>query len=166
MRTRHSKRPLPLVWSKHPAAKGLVLERDIAVSPRSRLRAKLLVFNGVRSMRKFWRVAMNESIHNAAGVVRDVRIDCEQHSKDGKVRKWTEVDERYFAIVALAKGKLHCEIVCHESVHAGFSYSQRLRRSGLWPHDHDNMEEKVCYPTGRIMAAINEALWTSGLHKS
>jgi hypothetical protein len=116
-------------------------------------------------MRNFWKVAMNESIHNAAGVVRDIRINCEQHSKDGKVVRFTEVDKRYFSVIALAEGKLSCEIICHESVHVGFAYSQRLRRSGMWPYDRDNMEEKVCYPAGRVMAAINNALWDAKLYK-
>lgn len=165
MRTVHSKRTLPRCWRNHPACKHLVLEQDIAVSPRSRLRAKLLVFDGVRHMRRFIKTALGWNGAKAGAFCQKLSVDVLTVHKDGRETKLTKRDPRYFAIIVLAKNRLFLEYVVHEANHAAFEYADRVNRMGRWPDDIDNSEERVCYPTGRIVCAINHALQDANLWK-
>jgi hypothetical protein len=165
MRTVHSKHALPRCWRKHPACKGLVLEQDIAVSPRSRLRAKLLVFDGTRSLKQFCNRALNDKGGWFDGMVHPCSYTLEQVGKDGTSHVFDVVDKKYFCIIGLAKTRLSTNVVCHESCHVGFRYADRVKRAGLWPGDWEVQEERVCFPAGRVFAEINKVLHEANLWK-
>lgn len=74
----------------------------------------------------------------------------------------TEYDSRYFCIIGLIHGRTDAEIVAHEACHAGFAYASRVKRP--WPNSDVMDEERVCYPVGRITAAINDFLHEKNLY--
>lgn len=165
MRVVHSKTPLPRDWSRF--ARKAVLEADIAVMRFSRLRMKLLVFNNKTDLRVFWKKlrGYGESLGwRCLGVVNGLATEIRDYRKGEPERRRMEVDPRYFAIVGLVKGHLSMEVICHESVHAGFCYSKRVYRRDLWKPANDFDEEQVCYPAGRIASAINRAIDNAGLY--
>jgi hypothetical protein len=57
------------------------------------------------------------------------------------------------------------EIISHESVHAGFAYAKRIKKTPRDQHALSFDEEAVCYPSGAIAAAINRAVYKAGLHE-
>lgn len=164
MRFVPSKRPLPRCWKRHPAAKGLVAETDIRVHRRGRLAAKLLVFDGKKSLRKFWRAAVHADDlgPECYGVVN--AFGRERWPEGERDRAVLEGDARYFCLVGLCLGGLSMEVVTHEAVHAAFNYEKRVKRNLFGPAaDFD--EERIAYPAGIIAAAINRFLHSEGLYE-
>lgn len=97
-------------------------------------------------------------------------LSCERIVFPGKnskkqERHWIEADPRYFCVIGLVKGFLSMEIICHEAVHAGLAYAKRHRRAPWDEHIRHFEEEALCYPSGKIAAAINRAIFKAGLYE-
>ena len=74
-----------------------------------------------------------------------------------------EVDPRYYAVIGLCLERLTFEVIVHESIHAGFAYSNRKAGRFEWRIDEDDLDdEEVCYPSGRIASAIIRTLIADG----
>lgn len=69
-------------------------------------------------------------------------------------RRLSQADARYFCVIGFSRTQLNMEVISHESVHAGFCYAKRVRRTP-WKAARDFDEEHVAYPAGEIAAAIN-----------
>jgi hypothetical protein len=152
-------------WSRHPAAKGLLLEHDIGVG-HGRLRAKLLVFRNCTALRRFWRDALGRPDLGRCcrGAVNGMFIEVHEYRKRQPVRTYLECDPRYFCVIGLVRGYLSMEIISHEAVHAGFNYAKRKSRTP-WDEQAQHMdEEAICYPSGRIAAEINRVIHMAGLY--
>lgn len=164
MRTIHSSTPLPRDWRGLPGAKTALLIADITVRPRSRLRMKLLVFRANRDMRRFYDRALGRSdrlCRHTLGFVSGLDIIHEKVPAKGPVRMRREVDPRYFAVMCFVQSALCMEVVTHEAVHAAHAYAARYK--GRWPN-HENPEERICYPAGRIAKHVNAAVHEAGLY--
>jgi hypothetical protein len=162
-RTFRATRGIRQDFTHHPHAAGLVGEFDVTVFRRSKLLAKVIVFDRPPSLRKFWRKAFNYPIPSALGVVKALYLDIENYRNGKRINRHREVDPRYFCVIGLCQGHLGTNIICHESVHAAFAYKNRLNRAGLFPRDRDNPEEAICYPSGIIASAIVRNLNQQGL---
>lgn len=151
-------------WSRHPAAKGCLLEKDLSIY-RSNLKEKLMVFSSRRDLRKFWAAITPFKLgRQCMGVVNQLSCHVLTYDRKGNERQHIEADPRYFCVIGLVKGFLSMEIISHESVHAGFAYAKRIKKT---PWDQDALgfdEETVCYPAGAIAAAINRAIDKAGLY--
>lgn len=155
--------PIRRDWTGHPATGGLLLDRDIGMG-HGRLKLKLLVFKNKRSLRSFWRSAMDFNPGRALGVVHGLFQEVEVYEKSAWRSSHIECDPRYFAVMGLAKGHLSMEIICHESVHAAFAFAKRKSRTPWDAHARDFDEEAICYPAGRIAEGIHSALYASGMY--
>jgi hypothetical protein len=153
---RHDKPALPRDWSTLPGAEGLVFQGDVAVSKRSSLRAKVLLFRDHESMRRFWSKALGRPAlsHDTLAVSNPLTVKVHFCKVKGKPQRPPElrVDPRYFCALGFAQGALTPEFIIHESVHAGFAYSRRVGGKHDWVDDCE--EERVCYPAGRIADGI------------
>ena len=159
MKIRHAK-PLPRCFSRQ--WKTIIAEGDIAVRPSAKLHAKLLIFETTKDLRTFWKSIGHDIGAKTLGAVNALSHEIHSFSKDGE-KSWMECDPRYFCIIGLVKKHLRMEIICHESIHAGFAYAKR-RRGDFWTHAREMDEESVCYPAGRIASAINRFLHDRGLY--
>lgn len=157
------RKPIRRDWIGHPAAKGLLLERDLSVRS-SRLKAKLMVFRNRHELRSFWAAISDFRLgRTCMGAVNGMGEEHLRVAKDGSETRWLECDPRYFCVIGLVKGFLSMEIICHEAVHAGFAYARRVK-THRWRDEALQLdEEAVCYPSGAIAAAINRALYRAGL---
>lgn len=168
MRVRHSKTPIPQSFYRHPHAKGLLGDADIQLTRGSRLRAKLLVFDTPKSLRQFWLKGLGRSDlgRGCLGAVSSLSLECCHFPAKGQKQRppHIECDPRYFCIIGLCKGHLTMEIICHEAVHAGFSYAKRQMRQ-MWPNEKECGEEGVCYPSGVIASEITSYCRQKGFLK-
>lgn len=157
MRSRHAATPLPRDWKSKPVP-GILLERDIKVRPSSRVYAKLLVFENRADLRRFWTedLGKEELGEGCCGAVHPLWRTVDE----GRIQ---EFDPRYFCVIGLIKDYLSMEIICHESVHAGYAYAERCR-GVKWPGCGELEEEYLAYPTGAISAGINFAVSKAGLY--
>jgi hypothetical protein len=159
-------KPIRRDWSRHPAAKGLLLDTDIGVG-HGRLKAKLLVFRNQTSLHHFWRHGLRKSNLGrfCLGAVNALAVEvlCVER-KGAPEKRWIEADPRYFCVIGLVQGFLSMEIICHEAIHAGFAFAKRKARSPWEAQALQFDEEAVCYPAGAIAAAINRALDKAGLY--
>lgn len=153
------------VWSNHPSASGVLLERDIGVG-HGRLKAKLIVFKTSAQLRAFWKDGLGRGDlgRYCLGAVNGLYLEIHRVTKK-KERRWLEVDPRYFCVIGLTEKGLSMEIVCHESVHAAFSFAKRKSRSPWDALIDDFDEEAICYPAGRIARSINRVLFAAKLYK-
>jgi hypothetical protein len=163
-----TKSPLPRIWTTHPAAEGVILETDISPGHGS-LKAKLLVFKDRKSLRKFWKGISHGSLGvTCQGAVNGLYREVIQIQPRGSKKPDTvhlEVDPRYFCVIGLVRGFLSMEIISHEAVHAGFAFAKRISGAPWSARAQDFDEEAVAYPSGRIAAAINRALYAAKLYK-
>lgn len=169
MKIRHSKTPLPIVWTGHPSVHDgdILLEKDLALSKHSRLRAKLLVFKNNLAMKRFFDEALDKPgqvTRKTLGIVSQLSCEVYRFKNKELVEQRLEVDPRYFCLIGLIVGHLSMEIICHESVHAGFAYAARSRVRQWVRREDDLDEEQVCYPAGRIASLINKAVWKARLY--
>lgn len=162
MKVRHNTTALPRAFTGHPAAKDLLGECDIRLCGAGRLRAKLLVFRTPAALARFWRDGLGRPDlgRGCRGAVNSLGHERANPRTGERVMV---VDPRYFCVIGLVKQHLSMEIVSHESVHAGFAYAKRVQRN-LWAAPGELDEENVCYPAGRIAAAINSYLHDEGLY--
>jgi hypothetical protein len=162
MRIIRNKKPLRRDFSNHPHAKGLIWEDDIGFK-RTRLKCKLLVFDTVNHMKRFFKKALGHPIPGALGAVSYLAYEVYNVDENGATSlKNVFVDPRYFAVMVLSKKNLDIETICHESVHAAFAFSQRDRIKKD-PKAFDNPDENICYPAGAIMANVIGSLRRSKL---
>lgn len=140
---------MPRSWE----ATGLKHQSDIKVLPNSRLRAKVLFFTKQRDLVEFWKsISPHLSMKGAWAVV--TRLAFTKASFDGVRERVVEmVDPRYFCVMGFCIKHLSMEVITHEAVHAAYAYASRVKYP--WPNASENDEELVCYPAGRIAAAIN-----------
>lgn len=163
MKTVKAKRGFPTSFAKKHERLGILLEAHIRPRGRGTLAAKLLVFDSPRSMHEFWEEQLGHGLHGALGAVNNLSSVVESYRGNTKNPKvWRIVDPRYACIIALCKEHLTFEIIVHEATHAGFAFAARSR-PGLWDKS-GNEEEDVCYPTGRVAAAIDDLLFRRGLY--
>lgn len=139
---------------------------DIRITPHSRLRAGVAFFRNRTRMRKFWRAYINDFNlgRECCGAVNALGYVLE----DTKTRERINyVDPTYFCFIALSIPDLRMEVVCHESVHAGFCYAKRV--GGRYDHFTDwvdfHTEEAVCYPAGRVAYGINVIAHDEGFYR-
>lgn len=157
-------KPMPRLWSGHPAARGLIGEADLSplASRGGKLRAKLLVFDRASNLRRFWREGLKRGDlgRYCKGAVNG--LYSEAWRADGVKRLYA--DPRYFCVIGLVQTHLSMTVISHEAVHAGFCYEKRVRRNVFGPAaDFD--EERIAYPAGYIAAAINRYLDRKGLYQ-
>lgn len=165
---------LPLDWSQHPRARGVVAEFDVRPH-RGRLALKVLVFKSPKEMAHNARHMLGldtltprlkegNTIGECQGFVNPLSVFVEKWDRNGKLQyAYAEVDKRYFAVMGLVVTSLRSDVIVHESVHAAFAYAKRVK------NDWDGRalsfdEEEVCYPAGEIAQAINNQLHTLGLY--
>lgn len=163
MRIRHETKPLRRDFTNLPA-RGLLLEADLQMH-RSRLWAKLLVFDTPLSLRLFWKKCLGKGDlgKGCLGAVNALGYEVIEFRKDKTEKSILVVDPRYYCVIGLTKGRLNMEVVTHEAVHAGFCYAKR-RKGDLWHGAKDLDEENVCYPAGIIASQINKVLHDAGLY--
>lgn len=167
MKLIHAKKSLPRRWVGHPAAKGIVFEKDIAITPRARLRLKLLVFSRTQDLRRFWKAGLRRGDlgRGCLGAVSCLGSSVFRFTpKHPDGLEHIEADRRYFAVVGLCLGHLGMEIITHESVHAAFAFAKRSQRTPWEAHAKSFDEESICYPAGRIASLINRALGGADLY--
>ena len=157
--------PLPRVFHEHPDAKGLLAECDIGIlGPTGhvgRLRVKALFFDTQANRRRFGRALGCDWSGLAA--VNDLGFTVEKIDKRGNTIKRTRhCDPRYACIMAFSRRHLSMEIICHESVHAADFIAKRSTTK--WPGQDECPAEAICYPAGRIAAAINRFAHDNGLY--
>jgi len=157
--------PLPRCFTTHPKAAGIVSETDILLTRSSRLAAKLLVFTTPRAMAGFWSAALGKEPlgRGCIGAVTSLQREASKVDASGRIFDTRmQVDPRYFCVIGLTVKHLTMEIICHEATHAGFAYAKRVKRNP-WIAAGELDEEGVCYPAGRIAAAINRHCHDKGL---
>jgi len=161
MKVRYSKTPLPRYWgdTMKGADRALGLW-DIRVTGGSRLFMKMAMFRNNRDLRYFWRHALGSSdlCSRTRGCVRNLATEVTDYSKGPDAKPFMEVDPRYFAVMGLIQGHTNDEILCHEAVHAAFAYAKRVGHRNLWAGARTLDEEMICYPAGRIMRFVKNAI--------
>jgi hypothetical protein len=164
VKVEHAREALPQYLCAEPGMRGLVRECEIHVTPRARLGAKVAVFASLRDMRRFWK-QRGMPQPGAYAVVSSLSHEAFKIDRAGnEVARRMVADPRYFCLMTFAKGHLSMEIVSHESVHAGFAYAKRLRRSPFVDALRLD-EEAVAYPAGRIARSLNWWLHKHGLYE-
>lgn len=154
-------KPLPSRWKSINVVKPAVWVGDILTTNSSRLSLKLLVFNTLKDLRRFYRwLKPGMEIGNCKGCC--IRLETEIIDfKDGvRERNYLRCDPRYYAVMCLLRQHLTTNIIVHEAVHAGIALAERSTK--VWDRS-GNWEEQLCYPTGRIAANIVHALRQDGL---
>lgn len=155
----------PLIPRSSTGFKGLLLEKDLKIHRHARLRAKLAVFDSNKNLRKFWSKVLytTDLGDKTMGAVNALDRTCIRFLKDGSEESHVERDPVYFCLIGLIKGHLSMEIICHESVHAGFALMRR-KTGVLWAGQEDMPEESVCYPAGAVASLINLAVAEANLY--
>lgn len=167
MKVTISKKGIPRNWRDHTAGSQIIYEKDICIIAGSRLRMKLLVFKTAADLKRFWRNSMDGWLpRGTLGVVNGLAQEVITVTKGRPDRSRMECDPRYFCVMGLVAYDLCFEVIVHESVHAGFCYSKRVKKKNMWPgQDELPDEESVCYPAGRIARQVNIAMHNSGMYK-
>lgn len=168
MKIQYTERPLPRRFAWHPNMRGLAHEADLRITPNASLRAKLLVFRHQRFLRRFWKMALGHDLGaGALGAVSSLSHE-RNHFRDiagGQLAIGQVIvcDPRYFCLIGLVRGHLTTEVICHESVHAGYAYTKRVERTPWDRHAKAFDEEAIAYPAGVIARRIVESLLDAGL---
>ncbi len=147
LNTRHA-------FSKAMAAYPPILNKDVSITPSSKLKIKVLVFDTDKTMQKWWRMCFKSSIKGAAAAVNSMSGTIT--SSEGVVR--SVFDKNYIAVVVFNKKFLGMEVITHEASHVGFAYAKRIKNSPFAEYG-DFDEELVAYPTGRAASAIVSLLY-------
>lgn len=155
---------LPLWWKRMPGMHGVLLESNVALTSRSRLLAKLIVFKSKKDLRNFWKKGLLKHDLGAGCMGAVNSLCCERVSFHPVERRRMEVDARFFCIIGLTQRNLSMEVISHEAMHAGFAYAKRMKRNP-WASTYELDEEGVCYPAGRIASWINRVLHKNGIYR-
>lgn len=144
---------------------GLIAQTDLSIVSGSRLRAKVLVFERVTDLRKFWKEhVISYPLGKCFAAVTGRMTEVQTVKADGSwKRRVGELDRRYFCVIGLARRHLETEVIVHESVHAGFCYAKRAAKKP-WLEVGDFDEEEICYPAGRVAHKLNHWLHAAGLY--
>lgn len=155
---RASRSPLPRCVTKSTRDDGILCEFDVKVLESSRLLAKVLILKNATAMSRVLKrlFGMAPSRGSMACVMETSFTDDLPHG--GVVRV---VDPRYVCVVAFVRKHLTMEVLAHEAVHVGYSYSERLPRK-RWPDVETWPEESVSYPAGLFAAGLTEGLVKRG----
>lgn len=143
-----------------------VLDADLRITRRGRLRLRLIVTRNKADFDEVTRRATGRVHRRAWGIVNPLRWDVLTF-KGGIETRRAEYDRRYFAVMILNAAKVRgsTEIVAHECGHAAFFYAERAK--GMKWHGrvekNDEANEAVCYPLGAIFRAVNIALHDAGV---
>lgn len=167
MKIRYTHTPLPRSFKGSPGSEGILAEGDIIVGS-SRLAAKLLIFDNPKSLRMWWVKSVGSDLGKGClGAVNGLHHEVIHFPAKGEKQrpKYLEVDPRYYCVIGLCKDHLTMEIICHESVHAGFSYAKRIKRSPWDEQAIDMDEELICYPSGKIASCIRDFAYKKGFLK-
>lgn len=158
---RCSKKPLPRRWGGVRGGPQPVAEFDVRVCNRGRLAAKVMVFRTQADLKTWWRVVLGVPLGGRAMAA----VNMLQYwvEKSPGRRRGMVVDSRYFCLMGFVQRWLSMEIITHESVHAGYAYAKRARRTP-WAEYTELDEERVAYPAGKIAAAINRLFHKRGLY--
>ncbi len=120
--TRFSSEPLPTDWSTLLGSEEILFSSDIAVSRKSTLKAKVLVFRDLVALQRFWRLGLcrRKPDDGSCAVVSDVSsiITFQVPRELSKREHVWEVDPTYFCVMGFILGNLSMEYIAHESVHA------------------------------------------------
>ena len=148
---------------------GASYSTDIRVTPRGRLKMRLLVFETPAKLRSYWGKLRGGKFgglcQGTRGAVNSLGREVLEYGKNGKlVGQWIEVDGRYFAVMGLVRGYLGMEVVTHESVHAGIAYYDRSKGRLQWSRDDALPEEDLAYPIGIIAKKVVIALEKGGFY--
>ena len=152
--------PLPRYWRSVPGLDRCPLLFDVELHRHARLAAKVILFRKRSEMLSFWKKFFGTTLgKTCSGVCRPIVTHVVK--PDGS--ELLEVDPRYYAVIGLCLERLTFEVIVHESIHAGFAYSNRKAGRFEWRIDEDDLnDEEVCYPSGRIASAIIRTLIADG----
>lgn len=167
MRTVLLRAPLPRCWKRHRRCRAL-FECDLAPSPFSRLRLKVLVFRTLLDLYRFWDHGVSPTRHNYQGIVAGLgvyRINYQKGGPPAGTNHRFEADPRYFAVMGLCVKHLGSEVTTHEIVHAAFAYAERVGKKHAIAPARSNDSEAICYPAGRLARRLNIALYDSGMYE-
>lgn len=146
---------LPTVW---PKARGMLAQGNVRVNPTSKLRAKVIVFDTQKSLRRFWkRYTKHDLGRGCLGAVNSLAHSVIKIQPKGSKKPETEylcLDAKYFCVIGLLRGHTGTRVICHESVHAAFAYIKRRVRNHWDRLARENDEEEIAYPTGEIARGI------------
>lgn len=168
----HTKKPLPLDWSRMTGIESAVHHSDIFVREHDKLRMKLIVFKTVSGMREFWArgLKIGDLGSKCRGAVHSLTLDVIDFSKSGKETEHTRVDPVFFCVMGLALKWATQEVITHESVHAAFDYDFRHPKV-RWPgsDEGDPAYERICYPAGiiawKVADVVNRLLDENGYER-
>ena len=155
---------LPRSWGSK--RQGVAAQCDVSPCPRGRLFAKVLMFRTLRDLRRWWPKNMGSLIPGSCASVQGLYTWKETIDGKGRVicRRILKLDRRYFCVMGFSRTQLNMEVISHESVHAGFCYAKRVRRTP-WEAARDCDEEHVAYPAGSIAQAINHWCHKHGFYE-
>lgn len=139
-----------------PVTNDLHSAWDIKMPRRSRLYLKLALFKTRKGMRLYWNKYLDGDIGpDTFGIVSSLSTKIADYRKGKHGQERTEVDPRYFAVMGISLPDCDAEVICHESVHAGFAWAKRVKPGKLWAlKNEENEEEFVCYPAGYIARRV------------
>jgi hypothetical protein len=168
MRTIVTKTSIPRRWIGARWCRA-THEFDIAPSPHSRLRCKVLVFRDVKDLQHCWSRGPLRSgaSRGCLGIVNALgyhKVDYQKGGPEEGTNHRHFVDPRYFAVMGLSVTHIGTEITTHEAIHAAFAYAKRIGRKDACQPALDNDEESVCYPAGRMHSQLAKMFWDSGLY--
>lgn len=152
--------------SPKPIKAPTLLDTEVRITPRGRLRLRLIVTPNKSAFDKATRAVVRQTFRRSWGLVNPLYMDVISFQKGGELR-WREYDRRYFAVMILngAKVRRSTEIVAHECGHAAIFYAERAK-SNKWHgrvEKDDEANEAICYPLGKIFRAVNIALHDAGV---
>lgn len=148
----------PFITPEMKREYGILFEKDLNIWKRSKLKMKFLIFENCKLLTEFFEglgdspTTMFDQGAQAAGMV--CNFMTVHYPEGDEKRAYMTADGKYFAWMGISKGYLSMEIICHESVHAGFSYAKRVGRIPFGNVVEDFDEELVCYPSGRVAQVV------------
>lgn len=161
---RPRKKGLPLSSRRLPGGDRILHEDNIRIDDRCPLLLKVLAFKTRGDLRRFWKRGLGRgSLGVGCPAATQTMNTTVSEAATGRT-KYIEVDPRFFCVVGFAmNAKPGTEVITHESVHAAFAFYMRVLDELFWPGSDEVWEEFICYPTGRIAAAIVKSLRDGGL---
>lgn len=137
-----------------PKSPGIIACTDLRIN-KGRLRAKLVVFDNAKNLQLFWNRYLGGGLGRyCKGAVSSLQKHITDYKIPGKPKEWLECDRRYFCVIGLCRNYLTMRVISHESVHAGYAFARRVKRT-TWVDQVKRLdEEAIAYPTGEIAREI------------
>ena len=139
-----------------PVVGKVAHEADMRVTPRSRIRYKVVIFETQHCLLQFWGHFFRYQLpDNALAAVRDVSTTVWGPANGGT--EYLRVDPKYFAVVGLVDRHITTNVLAHEAAHLAYAYDRRMgkRNPFIDPHNH---EEQLAYPVGIITQQLTDLL--------